>query len=119
MGIKSAVLLAALLVFAGAVSAKSLQCAEDDRTHENMCFDPAGVRSNGSIRAGKLCRGGPKKIDDTGFEAKVYCDLGVLELIDRKGVSFARGTPKKAVDRAFVKSMCATPKTKPDLKLKP
>ena len=115
---KRTALALALIAAAAPAMAAPLSCRVEESTDRHFCYDPKGIRANGEVRAFKLYQGGPKGVEGNPYEARFYCELGVLELRDRKGVVFARDQPTKLHIVQLRGDVCAEKGAKPDKTLK-
>lgn len=115
---KRATIALVLLAIALPTMAAKLSCRVDDSNDRHFCYDPKAIRVNGEIRAFKLYQGGPKGVEGNPFEARFYCERGVLEMRDRQGVVFIRDQPSKLHLIQLRDDICAEKGAKPDKSLK-
>lgn len=96
---------------AGAIS----PCFEEPGTRATTCIDGSRVRSNGSLRASILYKGGPKGVQPLPYQMIADCKRSILVLQDEQGVNFGGGkfdaTP---VATALGLALCRATKTVPD-----
>lgn len=98
--------------------AGNLTCSDDEDTRALYCYVTKSVRVNGSLRATELYTGGPNRIDDSGYLSVIDCEIGYLELRDKRGVTFTRAQPEKLHIVRYRDYVCGEKSAKLDKKLK-
>jgi hypothetical protein len=115
-GMRHATALVCLL--ASSQAAAISPCFEEPGTRATTCIDGSRVRSNGSLRASTVYKGGPKGVHALPYQMIADCKRSVLVLQDESGVNFGGGkfdaTP---VATALGLALCRAAKTVPDKSL--